>query len=512
MHEMDFITKEEYDIAINDPIKVELKTEDPSRESKAPEFTEYVRRLLQVKAEKFGFDLYRDGLKVYTTLDTRFQKHAEDAVEEQINIHQKSFNRYWSWKNKNKILSNALDKYIKQTEEYKKSNTGDEREKIYNTLKNSKSVIDSVKKLTTTIQIGFVAIDHRTGHIKAMIGANPNTRFKYGLNHVTQIKRQPGSSFKPFVYTVAINSGYTPGYMISNEPLKIHDGGRMRLLRGGGQGGNLSLRYALAKSVNVVAVRTAIQIAPIDKVIDLAHNMGIKSELPSYPILALGVGEVSPLEMTNAFGTFANEGIWVEPIAITKIEDRNGNIIEEIIPETREVLSEGVAYIMSDILEDVIDYGTATSVRRFFHRPAAGKTGTSQNYTDSWFVGYTPQFVAGVWLGFDDARIKFGGSYGQGGRAAAPIWGRFMKYLYSDDEFDFPVAYFLMPDDVDEVNVCMVTGLLGGESCPSDYELILKRYQPKRCTISHSFIDSLETAFGSSTTLPPEGNLEPPDN
>jgi penicillin-binding protein 1A len=273
----------------------------------------------------------------------------------------------------------------------------------------------------------------------------------------------------------------------------------------------VSLRYALAKSINVVAVRTAMEIAPIDKVIDLVHNMGINSELPSYPILALGVGEVSPLEMTNAFGTFANEGIWVEPIAIKRIEDRNGNVIEEIIPETKEVLSEGVAYIISDMLEDVIDYGTGTSVRRFFHRPAAGKTGTSQNYTDSWFVGYTPQYVAGVWLGFDDARIKFGGAYGQGGRAAAPIWGRFMKYLYSDDEFDFPIAYFLMPDDVDEVAICMVTGLLSSGYCPSEYELVLKKYMPRKCTISHTFFDSLETAV-ESLGLPPGGNLEPPEN
>lgn len=511
MYEMDFITKEEYDIAINDPIKIDLKTENLYTESKAPEFTEYVRQLMQVKAEKFGFDLYRDGLKVYTTLDTRFQKHAEDAVEEQLKTYQKSFNKYWSWKNKDKILNSALNKYIKETEEYKSCSTEAEREKIYNSLKNNKSIIDSVKKLTTTIQVGFVVIDPRTGHIKAMVGANPDTRFKYGLNHVTQIKRQPGSSFKPFVYTVAIESGYSPGYMISNDPLKIYDRGSTRLLKGGGLGGDLSLRYALAKSVNVVAVRTAMQIAPIDKVIDLAHRMGIKSELPNFPILALGVGEVSPLEMTNAFGTFANEGIWVEPIAITRIEDRNGNVIEEIIPETREVMSEGVAYIMSDMLEDVIDYGTATSVRGFFHRPAAGKTGTSQNYTDAWFVGYTPQFVAGVWLGFDDARIKLGSSYGQGGRAAAPIWGKFMKYLYSDDNFDFPVAYFLMPEDVEEVNICMVTGLLDGGSCPSDLELVLKKYMPKKCNISHSYVDTLETAV-ESKGLPPGGNLEPPDN
>ncbi|MCX6165191.1 MAG: penicillin-binding transpeptidase domain-containing protein, partial [Ignavibacteriae bacterium] len=221
-------------------------------------------------------------------------------------------------------------------------------------------------------------------------------------------------------------------------------------------------------------------------VIDLAHKMGIKSELPNFLSLALGVGEVTPLEMTNAFGTFANEGMWVEPIAITKIEDRNGNIIEQVVPDTREVLSEEVAYIMTDMMEGVVDEGTATSVRQFFHRPCAGKTGTSQNYTDAWFVGYTPQFVAGVWLGFDDARVKFGGAYGQGGKAAAPIWGSFMKKLYSDDDFDFPVEYFKMPTGVDEVSICQVTGLLASETCPSIRELGIKKRNLRKCPGNHS--------------------------
>ncbi|MFA5404692.1 MAG: PBP1A family penicillin-binding protein, partial [Ignavibacteria bacterium] len=445
MHEAKYITKEILDVQINVPIKVTLKTEDVNSESKAPEFTEYVRQVMQQKAEKYGFDLYRDGLKVYTTLDTRFQRHAEDAVKEQLKSYQKSFNGYWNWKNNKDILDNNLDKFIKQSDAYKKAPNDNAKKKVFEAMKNDKLVIDSVKTLTTSIQVGFCVMNPKTGEIKAMVGANPNTRTKYGLNHVTQVKRQPGSSFKPFVYAVAVNNGYSPGYEISNDPLSVSVGGRMWSPKGGGTGGMVSMRYAIEKSINVVAVRTAMEIAPIDKVIDLAHKMGIKSELPNFLSLALGVGEVTPLEMTNAFGTFANEGMWVEPIAITKIEDRNGNIIEQVVPETREVLSEEVAFIMTDMLQGVVDEGTATSVRQFFHRPCAGKTGTSQNYTDAWFVGYTPQFVAGCWLGFDDARVKFGGSYGQGGKAAAPIWGRFMKYLYEDDEFDFPVEYFKMP-------------------------------------------------------------------
>ena len=493
MLEAKYISKEVCDARVNAPIKVTLKTtDDINEESRASEFTEYVRQLLQIKAEKYGFDLYRDGLKVYTTLDTRFQKHADDAVREQMKSYQKSFYSIWNWKNNKDILESDLDKFIKQTELYRRANTDAEKKKIYDTMKNNKAIVDSVKELITTIQVGFVCMNPKTGEIKAMIGANPLTRTKYGLNHVTQVRRQPGSSFKPFVYSVAVNNGYSPGYEISNEPLSVNMGGRMWTPRGGGTGGNVTMRYAIEKSINVVAVRTAMEISPIDKVIELAHEMGIKSDLPNFLSLALGVGEVTPLEMCNAFGTFSNEGIWVEPIAITKIEDRNGNVIEQVVPETREVLSEETAFIMTDMMEGVIDNGTATSIRQFFHRPAAGKTGTSQNYTDAWFIGYTPQFVAAVWLGFDDARVKFGSSYGQGGKAAAPIWGRFMKNLYSDEDFDFPVEYFLMPSGVEEANICAISGLLAGDGCPVERELVNKKHMPKKCTAVHNIqTDSL---------------------
>jgi penicillin-binding protein 1A len=246
------------------------------------------------------------------------------------------------------------------------------------------------------------------------------------------------------------------------------------------------------------------ELAPMDQVIKMAHKMGITSDLPNVLSLALGVGEVSPLEMTSAFGVYPNEGIWVEPHAILKIEDRYGNIIEEVIPETREAISEGVAYMMSDMMEDVVNMGTAQSIRNFFNRPAAGKTGTTQDYTDAWFVGFTPQLVAGCWLGFDDSRIKFGGSYGQGGRAAAPIWGRFMKYVYDDPQTTMELKYFEMPPDVMEANICTVTGLLAGETCPSAIDLILKKNAQKRCSMTH---ESIDPGKSESNGDPPEGTI-----
>lgn len=504
MYEENYITKENLDIALNDPLKISLKKDYANFNSPAPQFTEYVRQLLEKKAEKFGYDLYRDGLKVYTSLDSRFQKHAVNSVKTLMGPFQKSFNGYWNWNSNKSILNDAINKNILQSEEYKKANTEQERTNIYDKLKNNKSFIDSVKMLTSTVQIGFVVMNPKTGEIKAMVGANPNTSFKYGLNHATQIKRQPGSSFKPFVYAAAVNNGYSPGYMISNDPLTVTIAGTSWSPKGGGTGGSMTMRDGLANSVNVVAVRVAMDLAPMDQVIKLANNMGVQEELPNVLSLALGVGEVTPLEMTNAFGTFANEGIWVEPVPILKIEDRNGTIIEEIHPETKEVLSEETAYIVSDMLEGVLDYGTARSIRQYFHRPAAGKTGTSQNYTDAWFVGYTPQFCAGVWLGFDDARIKFGGAYGQGGRAAAPIWGKFMELLYSDDEFDFPVEYFLMPDGVEETTVCTSTGLKSNGTCPGTTDLVIKKSNQKKCNVFH-YSSSEESTVES--TEPPKGSV-----
>ncbi len=498
MYDCGFITSDVLASETQETIKISPKQPVEKEESEYSDFTEYVRQILQQKAEKYGFDLYRDGLKVYTTLDTRMQKHAETSVEEQIKPYQKAFSSSWSWKNKNDILNSNIDKFIKQSEEYKRCRTDEEKKKVYSTMKTNQKVIDSVKVLASTIQVGFVVMDVKTGYIRALVGSNPNTRTKYGLNHVTQIRRQPGSAFKPFVYAVAVNSGYSPAFSISNDPLTVTIEGKNWSPKGGGTGGLVTMREAIERSINVVAVRTAMEIAPIDKVITLANEMGIRSSLPNYLSLSLGVGEVSPLEITNAFGTFANGGIWVEPVAITKIEDRNGRIIEDASFTTvhKEVLSEGVAYIMSDMMEGVIDNGTASSIRQFFHRPAAGKTGTSQSYTDAWFVGYTPQFVAGCWLGFDDARIKFGGGYGQGGKAAAPIWGRFMKKLYSDDDFDFPVEYFLMPEDVEELEICTITGMIANSSCPSQLDIVLKKFLPRKCTTTHmiQYSDSTSSA------------------
>jgi penicillin-binding protein 1A len=482
-----FITEQEYEKARTEPLNLN-RGREYIYSGIAPHFLEYIRWQLQKKAEKYGFNIYRDGLVVYTTLDARMQRHAIRAVKEQLAVLQQEFDKSWRW-DKN-LLKVFLDKAIKQDPRYVNADSS-EKPKIYAQLLNNNAFVDSVKREATRIQVGFVAIDPQTGYIKAMVGSSNFEVFKYGLNHVTQIKRQPGSAFKPFVYTVAIDNGYSPAYQLLNQPITIMMANGERWTPSnfdGTFGGKVTLREALKMSINVVAVRVLQELAPINQVIDYAHKMGITTDIPPYESIALGTAEVIPLQLTSAYGVFANEGIYVEPVAILRIEDRFGNVIEEAKPEKRVVISPETAYIITDMLEDAVNSGTGTRVRQFFHLPCAGKTGTTQDFADAWFIGYTPNLVAGVWLGFDDRRITFGGTFGQGGRAAAPMWGRFMKYVYDDPDINMPILDFEQPPDVVTATVCAESQKLATPYCPQKItDLFIRKYLPtKECDIHTS--------------------------
>ncbi|CUU01708.1 penicillin-binding protein 1A [Candidatus Thermokryptus mobilis] len=482
-----FITEQEYKKAKMEPLNLN-RGREYIYSGIAPHFLEYIRWQLQKKAEKYGFNIYRDGLVVYTTLDARMQRHAIRAVKEQLAELQQEFDKSWRW-DKN-LLKVILDKAIRQDLRYVNADST-EKPKIYAQLLNDNAFVDSVKREATRIQVGFVAIEPQTGYIKAMVGSSNFEVFKYGLNHVTQIKRQPGSAFKPFVYTVAIDNGYSPAYQLLNQPITIimANGERWTPSNFDGTfGGKVTLREALKMSINVVAVRVLQELAPINQVIDYAHKMGITTDIPPYESIALGTAEVIPLQLTSAYGVFANDGIYVEPVAILRIEDRFGNVIEEAKPEKRVVISPETAYIITDILEDAVNSGTGTRVRQFFHLPCAGKTGTTQEFADAWFIGYTPNLVAGVWLGFDDRRITFGGTFGQGGRAAAPMWGRFMKYVYDDPDINMPILDFEQPPDVVTATVCAESQKLATPYCPQKItDLFIRKYLPtKECDIHTS--------------------------
>jgi penicillin-binding protein 1A len=410
----------------------------------APHFVEMIREELSRAPELAGYDLYRDGLVVYTTLNATMQRAANDAVEQHISDYQKNVvDKRWNWDNHKGLLDSLVTKAVHSNMEYRYAQQAN-RSAIANQLRANKNFVDSVKQAALRLQCGFVCLDQTTGQILAMVGSSNFREARYGLNHVTQIERQPGSAFKPIIYAACFEKGATPETSVSNEPISIPDGDHIWSpgnFEGEAPGGMRTIRQALQYSVNLCAVHAILEITNVNDVVKMAKRLGIHSNIPPYPSIALGTAEVNPLELTSAYSTFANEGVRAKPYAVIRVEDRNGKIIYKAHPEFDNVLEPRICHMMTSALSDVVNAGTATRIRSLgFHFPAAGKTGTTQNFADAWFIGYTPHFTAGVWVGFDDKRITFSGADGQGGRAAAPIWGIFMKTVY--DELRPQMEYF----------------------------------------------------------------------
>ncbi|HTY36130.1 MAG TPA: PBP1A family penicillin-binding protein [Bacteroidota bacterium] len=458
----------------------------------APHFVEWIRQQMNDKAEQYGFNLERDGIRIYTTLDSRMQRYANRAVDDHLTTYQAQFDKSWDWNKYPDILQSNVDKMIRDLDVYKKARSSAIRDSILNALRSNTPFVDSVKKAARQIEVGMVVIDPHNGHIKAMVGGRNFRVFKYGLNHVTQIHRQPGSAFKPFVYTVAIDNGWPVCYEIPNQPVTVPmpDGSRWTPQNFEGDfGGKYTLREALKRSINLVAVRLMLEMDKPTQVVEYAHRMGIKSPIPPYVSIALGSAEVTPLELTSAYGVFPNEGVLVDPISILRIEDKDGNVIEENIPERKEVLSKETSYLMTSLMQGNVDEegGTGLRVRNYFSLPAAGKTGTTNDYGDAWFVGFTPHLAAGVWVGFDDNRIKFGSSDGQGGRAAAPIFGMFMRDTYEDPEIGLQLDYFRQPEGIITDTICVLTKKKARPFCPEDTtEIFNSKYPIAPCDVHTS--------------------------
>jgi len=452
----------------------------------APYFMEYVRKKLSSLSKKYNYDLYRDGLNIYSTIDSRMQKIANEVVSEHISKFQKMFDSRWDWEENKELLATIVDEDIRFSKEYKEAKTKEEKAGIYNSLKYDKDFIENVKKDATKIQVGFVVIDPANGQIKAMVGGE-NQLFGRGLNHTTEIRRQPGSAMKPFVYTVAISNGYYPAYTLLNQKFDYH-GWSPSNFSENEYGGYTSLRTALDHSLNVIAGRmTTSNIAPPRQVVKFAHKMGIKSKLAAVPSIALGTSEVTPLELTSAYSTTVNKGVHASPITVTKIEDRNNILIDKFIPVYTEAISLQTASVMTNMLQSVVSSGTGRGVRRYFSYPAAGKTGTTQKYADAWYVGFTHDLAAGVWVGFDDHRIKFTNTYGQGAVAAMPIWAKFMAKVYK--ELNIPVKYFHLAPGVVRATFCRTTMDLGEpkiatSKCPETVtDIIISKDMPGKCEI-----------------------------
>jgi len=433
------------------PIKLSYKKyEEGISATIAPHFLEYVRQQMEKLTDKYCFNLYRDGLNIYTTIDSRMQKIANKAASTHLEIFQKQFDKSWNWNRYPQILKEILDKAIKKRIEYRSADAN-EKQQVYNSFLNNQAFVDSVKKAGEVIEVGFVVLDTKNGAIRAMVGGR-NQKFLYGLNHTTQIKRQPGSAFKPIIYAVAVDNGLYPAYPILNQRFDYNGWSPQNFDRN--TTGFETLREALRESLNIVAARLIIEDhAPLWKVERFSERMGIKSKLDLVPSISLGTSLVTPLELASAYATLGNHGIYNEPISILKIEDKNGMLIDKFTNYASEAIPEETAYIVTDMMRTAIDHGTGVAARYTynFNRPAAGKTGTTQDYADAWFCGFTPQLTATAWVGFDDQRISFTGDYGQGARAALPIWAIFMHDVY--DQLQLPLEDFRMPENGNVVRV-----------------------------------------------------------
>jgi len=452
---------------------LETVLEVPKRGT-APYFTEYVRRVLEKQDTALGINIYRDGLKIYTTLDSRLQTIAEDAVLKTVRDDQERLNKRLY--NNREEFEDLAYLTIYEEDSIKMMLAGEGQ--LYKDLRDK-----------LLVQSAFVALDPNTGGILAMVGGRPDYHDQY--NRAVQAKRQPGSVFKPFVYTTALDNGYPVTEQLLNQPVVLNiqnmDGTWVKWKPQNydrSTGGLTTFREGLRKSMNLISVRMVQQdIAPADQVKQTAKRMGINTDIRAVDAIALGTSEVFPIEMVSAYSALSNMGVYSKPFAITKIEDRYGNIIKEYYPDRKEVLSEETAYLMTSLMQTVMDRGTGGSARwkYKFNRPAAGKTGTTQGWSDAWFVGFTPQIAAGCWFGVDDFKVPLGPGQ-DGSRAALPAWARFMKAAH--DTLGLPVEKFAKPSGIEDNEICSVTKKLPLPACPVETEIFKSGTEPtQKCKV-----------------------------
>ncbi|MEM7371049.1 MAG: transglycosylase domain-containing protein [Bacteroidota bacterium] len=431
----------------------------------APYFREHVREELRAWCKENGYNLYTDGLRVYTTIDSRMQTHAEAAMREHLMSLQTDFDKVENRGNKlYKSDPSILLDQKRKSERYrlakkaKKSQAEIDAEfrkkvpmRIFTWDGEVDTVLsptDSLKHYARYLETGLVSIDPTNGHVKAWVGGIDFKHFKY--DHVAKGKRQVGSTFKPFVYGAAVNSGSTPCDQYLNQPVVFENpGGKPWVPKnsGGEIGGLMTLRHALANSVNLVTAQLMKDLTP-HTVAQFAYNMGIQTELDEVPALCLGTTDLSVLELTSAYSTFANYGTRVEPRVITRIEDKGGKVLASFPANTKEVLSPGKAFLIMELLKGVVDLGTARRLRfkYKFRNEIGGKTGTTQNQSDGWFIGVTPKLVTGVWVGAADRRMHFRSiKYGQGANMALPVWALYMQDVYEDGRIGLDMEGFIKP-------------------------------------------------------------------
>ena len=495
-----FITREEKDSLQAIPMKITF-TPQGHDEGIATYFRVYLQGFMKdwiednPKPDGGEYNIYRDGLKIYTSIDSRMQKYAEEAVEMHLSHLQKEFDRQ-NKTNKTapfrditpdeieQIISRSmkvsdrwrkLEAQGKSIDEIKKSFNQEAEMRVFSWSGIKDTIMtprDSILYYKSFLNTGMMSMTPQTGEVKAWVGGINFKHFKY--EHVKQARRQVGSTFKPFVYATAIDQlKLSPCDTLPRNHFTI-EAGRMGAQNDWSPrnsdnkyGGMMTLKSALANSVNTISARLIAQTGP-RPVIDMLDKLGVDTrDMPEVPSIALGTADMSVFEMVTAYSTFVNEGVYVKPVIVTRIEDKNGTVLYQHVPETKDVLNKETAYVTVNLMEGVTQSGSGVRLRGTwagnqdhykravtgypydFKNPIAGKTGTTQNQSDGWFMGMVPNLVTGVWVGAEDRAVHFPGiTYGQGATMALPIWGIFMKKVYADKDLDVSQGEFPRPDNL----------------------------------------------------------------
>ncbi|PRY91410.1 transglycosylase domain-containing protein [Marinilabilia salmonicolor] len=454
-----------------------------------------------LKADGTKYNIYSDGLKIYTTIDSRLQTYAENAVKQHIGEEiQPLFFKEKEGRSRAPFTSkitqeqyeNIIDRAMRNSDRYRNlKNAGFSTDSIRQAFEEPvemevfswqgnidtvMSPLDSIHYYKSFLRASLLSMDPQSGHVKAYIGGPNYQHFKYDM--VSQGKRQVGSTIKPFVYTLAMQEGLTPCDMVPNIPQTFNlITGQTWTPRNSGSsraGEMVSLKWGLANSNNNITAWILKQFNP-QAVVNIIHDLGIQSPMDPVPSIVLGVPEFGLDEMVSGYCTYANKGVNVKPLLVTRIEDRYGNVVANFSPRKEEVLSEETAYLMINLLEGVINQGTGRRLRfRYqFDAQIGGKTGTTQNHSDGWFMGVTPNLVTGVWVGGEDRDIHFDNiGMGQGANTALPIWALYMNKVYEDEEipitqedkFEEPVNFNINLDCPDENITADEEALEGGDS------------------------------------------------